>query len=131
MLRCPESPPIRALEAIASGRADGSKGPTLSSFLGALFRTGSSGVLVWVFFHGLRQMSANDYVATDGTRSAVPAHIITAGFGGEVGVMGVGGAVIEERGGAGGGGRALRHVLEGAGLLVGADEVCEEGGLEN
>ena len=47
-----------ALEAIVSGRADGSAGPTVTSFCTALVKTGGSGILMWAFFHGLKQMSA-------------------------------------------------------------------------
>lgn len=46
-----------------SGRADGTSGPTLGSFCSALVKTGGSGVLMYAFFHGLKQMSASE--ATD------------------------------------------------------------------
>lgn len=51
---------IRALEAIVSGRADGSAGPTVGSFCTALVKTGGSSVLIYAFFHGLKQMSSSD-----------------------------------------------------------------------
>lgn len=50
----------RALEAIVRGRADGSAGPTVGSVCTALVKTGGSGVLMYAFFHGLKQMSASE-----------------------------------------------------------------------
>lgn len=50
----------RALEAIVNGRADGTAGPTLGSFFSALIKTGGSGVVMYAFFHGLKQMSVSE-----------------------------------------------------------------------
>lgn len=61
---------VRALEAIVSGRADGSAGPTVASFCAALVKTGGSAVLMWAFFHGLQQMSASN--ATDSAVATLP-----------------------------------------------------------
>ncbi len=57
-VRLPLSP--RALEAIVNGRADGTAGPTLGSFCSALVKTGGSGIVMYAFFHGLKQMSASE-----------------------------------------------------------------------
>lgn len=48
-----------------SGRANDNAGPTVSSVCAALVKTGGSGVLVWAFFHGLKQMSAPDLTVGD------------------------------------------------------------------
>lgn len=58
---------IRALEAVASGRADGSAGPTIGSVCTALIKTGGSGILLWVFFHGLNKMSAANVTEGEAT----------------------------------------------------------------
>ncbi|CAM9837984.1 unnamed protein product, partial [Ectocarpus sp. 6 AP-2014] len=63
---CSSSFCIGALEAIVSGRADGSAGPTVGSFCSALFKTGGSGVLLFAFFHGLKQMSASEVTDSPG-----------------------------------------------------------------
>lgn len=54
------------LEAIQRDREreDGSGGPTLSSVVTALVRTGFSAILVWAFFHGLKEMSQGAVVGT-------------------------------------------------------------------
>lgn len=70
----------RALEAIASGRAGGTAGPTLASFCTALVKTGGSGILMWAFFHGLQQMSAPE--AAIGEAGGLPAAVD-----GDVGVL--------------------------------------------
>lgn len=59
----------RALEAIVSGRADGMAGPTVGSVCSALVKTGGSTVLMYAFFHGLKQMSA----AETGDSAGLPA----------------------------------------------------------
>ncbi|CAM9320936.1 unnamed protein product [Scytosiphon promiscuus] len=57
---CSSSFCIGALEAIVRGRADGTAGPTLGSFCTALVKTGGSSVVLFAFFHGLKQMSSSD-----------------------------------------------------------------------
>ena len=56
---------VRVLEAVASGRADGSAGPTIGSVCAALVKTGGSGILLWAFFHGLNRMSATNLTEGD------------------------------------------------------------------
>lgn len=62
---------VRALEAIVSGRADGSAGPTVGSVCSALVKTGGSGVLLFAFFHGLKQMSASEVTDSPGLPAGV------------------------------------------------------------
>lgn len=69
-LSCENSNSRRALEAVVSGRADGSAGPTVGSFCAALVKTGGSAVLMWAFFRGLQQMSASD--AADSAVAELP-----------------------------------------------------------
>eukprot|EP00903_Cladosiphon_okamuranus_P009391 g8955.t1 len=59
---CSSSFCIGALEAIVSGRADGTAGPTLGSVCSALVKTGGSGILMYAFFHGLKEMSSSEMV---------------------------------------------------------------------
>lgn len=101
----------RVLEAVVSGRADGSTGPTVSSVLGALVRTGGSGFLIWLFFHGLQQMSTDEYIPFEGRDAAtvLPAASFTAAETSE------GLVVAGAKGSAGG---AFCHALEQSGLLV-------------
>ena len=86
--------------------------------LGALVRTGGSGFLVWVFFHGLHQMSADDYVSREGSgNSAVATAETSGGLGGVEAPQVPQGALtcsFEET-------RPFCHVLEMSGLLVGTD----------
>ncbi|CAB1101473.1 unnamed protein product [Ectocarpus sp. CCAP 1310/34] len=68
---CSSSFCIGALEAIVSGRADGSAGPTVGSVCSALVKTGGSGVLLFAFFHGLKQMSASEVTDSAGLPAGV------------------------------------------------------------
>lgn len=61
----------RALEAIVSGRADGTSGPTVGSVCSALVKTGGSGILMYAFFHGLKQMSASEVADSAGLPAGV------------------------------------------------------------
>ncbi|CAM9621662.1 unnamed protein product [Hapterophycus canaliculatus] len=61
---CSSSFCIGALEAIVSGRADGTAGPTVGSVCAALVKTGGSSVLLLAFFHGLKQMSSSDITSS-------------------------------------------------------------------
>ncbi|CAN0102551.1 unnamed protein product, partial [Ectocarpus fasciculatus] len=83
---CSSSFCIGALEAIVSGRADGSAGPTVGSVCSALVKTGGSGVLLFAFFHGLKQMSASEVTDSPGLPAGV------GGGGGEGSLRGGGGA---------------------------------------
>lgn len=75
------------MEAVSSGRADGSAGPTVGSVCTALIKTGGSGVLLWVFFHELNKMSASN--VTEGEATAGLATDVSAGesfLGGDTGL---------------------------------------------
>lgn len=56
-----------------SGRADGTAGPTVASVCSALVKTGGSGVLMYAFFHGLKQMSASEVADSAGLLAGVGA----------------------------------------------------------